>query len=156
MVIRANVGRGKHVEGGKHENSPRCEGYCGHCGTWRHKQRACRSKTTVAEEATAEPPNSCSNASSSANKVPLPLLFLNAAGTQQTTATALRTCHRCQRHEVARKRVCRASGGNKSDSARVWTTQLQARVAGEQAKTCAEDQNSALLERYGQRIGLLE
>ena len=40
-------GEGKH--NGKHESSPKFEGYCGHCVKWRHKQRDCRKKNTVAE-----------------------------------------------------------------------------------------------------------
>ena len=28
-------GKGKH-KGKKHESSPKFEGYCGHCGKWRH------------------------------------------------------------------------------------------------------------------------
>ena len=40
-------GKGKHK--GKHENSPKFEGYCGHCGKWGHKQKDCRYKNTVAD-----------------------------------------------------------------------------------------------------------
>ena len=46
--------KGKHVKGkkgkdkgkdnaqGKHEGSPKPEGYCGHRGKWWHKQKDCR------------------------------------------------------------------------------------------------------------------
>ena len=30
-------GQGQRKAQGKHENSPKFEGYCGHCGKWRHK-----------------------------------------------------------------------------------------------------------------------
>ena len=51
-------GKGKHK--GKHESSPKFVGYCGHCGTWGHKQNDCRYKNTVAEvdeEESVEPPD---------------------------------------------------------------------------------------------------
>ena len=57
-------GKGKHK--GKHESSPKFEGYCGHCGKWRHKQKECRYKNTVAEvdeEESVEPPNSSASGS---------------------------------------------------------------------------------------------
>ena len=40
-------GKGKHK--GNHDNSPKFEGYFGHCGKWAHKQKDCRYKNTVAE-----------------------------------------------------------------------------------------------------------
>ena len=61
-------GEGKHK--GEHENSPKFEGCCGHCGTWGDKQKDCRCKNTVAEvdeEESVEPPNS--SASSSTTRV---------------------------------------------------------------------------------------
>ena len=57
-------GKGKHM--GKHESSPKFEGYCGHYGKWGHKQKDCRYKNTVAEvdeEESVEPPNSSASSS---------------------------------------------------------------------------------------------
>ena len=83
-------GKGKHK--GKHESSPKFEGYCGHCGKWRHKQKDCRYKNTVAEvddEESVEPPNS--NASSSTNRVTPPPPGLFSAGTAPSTTGTIST-----------------------------------------------------------------
>ena len=84
-------GNGKHK--GKHESSPKFEGYCGHCGKWRHKQKDCRYKNTVAEvdeEESVELPNS--SASSSTTRVtPPPPLGLSLAGTAQSTTASIST-----------------------------------------------------------------
>ena len=72
-------GKGKHK--GKHENSPKFEGYCGHCGKWGRKQKDCRYKNTVAEvvvEEPVEPPDS--RASSSTTRVTPPPPGLSLAG----------------------------------------------------------------------------
>ena len=73
--------KGKHK--GKHENCPKFEVYCGHCGKWRHKQKDCRYKNTVAEvdeEASVEPPNSSVNSSTTRVTPPPPGLFSALAG----------------------------------------------------------------------------
>ena len=73
-------GKGKHK--GKHESSPKFGGYCGHCGKWRHEQKDCRFRNTVAEvdeEESVEPPNR--SASSSTTRVTLPPPGLFPAGT---------------------------------------------------------------------------
>ena len=78
-------GKGKHKS--KHKNSPKFEGYCGHCGKWGHKRKYCRYKITVAEvdeEESVEPPNS--NASSSTTRVTPPPPGLSSAGTAQSTS----------------------------------------------------------------------
>ena len=83
-------GKGKHK--GKHENSPKFECYCGHCGKWRHKQKDCRYKNIVAEvdeEESVEPPNS--SASSSTTRVTPPPPGLSLAGTAQSTTGSIST-----------------------------------------------------------------
>ena len=65
--------KGKVKHKGKHESSPKFEGYCGHCGKWGHKKKDCRYKNTVAEvdeKESVEPPNS--SASSSTTRVTPP------------------------------------------------------------------------------------
>ena len=77
-------GNGKHK--GKHESSPKFEGYCGHCGKWGRKQKDCRYKNSVAEvdeEESVEPPHS--SASSSTTRVTPPPPGLSSAGTAQST-----------------------------------------------------------------------
>ena len=75
-------GNGKHK--GKHENSPMFEGYCGHCGKWGHKQKACRYKNTVAEEDEEE-------SVEPTTRVPPPLPGLSSAGTAQSTTGSIST-----------------------------------------------------------------
>ena len=60
---------------GKQDNSPKFEGYCGHCGKLGHKQKGCRYKSTVAEvdeDESIEPPSV--SASSRTTRVTLHLL----------------------------------------------------------------------------------
>ena len=84
-------GKGKHKD--KYESSPRFDGYCGHSGKWRHKQKYCRYKNTVAEvdeEESAEPSNR--GASSSLTRVtPPPPPGLSSAGTAQSTTGSIST-----------------------------------------------------------------
>ena len=89
-LVETKGKKGKHVKGkkgkdkgkgkqkGKHDSSPMFEGYRGHCGKWRHKQKDCRYKNTVAEH-----PHS--SASSSATRVTPPPPGLSSAGTAQST-----------------------------------------------------------------------
>ena len=60
---KGKIGRdkGKGTHQGKHESSPKFEGYCGHRGKWGHKQKDCRRKNAVAAvdgEESVEPPDS--------------------------------------------------------------------------------------------------
>ena len=90
-------GKGKHK--GKHESSPKFEGYCGHCGKWRHKQKDCRYKNTVAEvdeEESVEPPNS--SASSSTTRATPPPPGLSSAGTVQSTTGTISTLMEAHAH----------------------------------------------------------
>ena len=109
-------GKGKHQ--GKHEGSPKFEGYCGHCGKWRHKRKDCRYKNTVAEvdeEESVEPPNSSAN--SSTTRVTPPPPGLSSAGAAKSTAGTISTlmedhaqsgwlCELVVGSDGARKREC--------------------------------------------------
>ena len=87
---KGKKGKGKHK--GKHESSPKFEGYCGHCGKWEHKQKDGRCKNAVAEvdeEESVELPNS--SASSSTTRVTPPPPGLFSAGTAQSTTGTIST-----------------------------------------------------------------
>ena len=102
MVIDAVYGdkgkKSKHAKGknskdkGKHENSSKFVAHCGHCGKWRHKQKDCRCKNTVAEvdqEESVEPPPS--DASSSTTRGHTTTACLSSAGIVQSTTGSIST-----------------------------------------------------------------
>ena len=83
-------GKGKHK--GKQENSPKFGGYYGHCRKWKHKQKDCRYKNTVAEvdeEGSVDPPSG--SASSSTIRVTPSPPGLSSSGIAQSTTGMIST-----------------------------------------------------------------
>ena len=158
-------GKGKHM--GKHESSPKFEGYCGHCGKWGHKQKDCRYKNTVAEvdeEESVEPPKS--SASSSTTRVTPPPPGLFSAGTAQSTTGTISTlmeahaesgwlCELVVGSDDARVRECEfvellVDRGNR---ACLWASRLHSRCTEEWATSRAQDRDWRAVEtlRYEDR-----
>ena len=84
--------KGKVKHKGNHENSPKFEGYCGHCRKWAHKQKYCRYKNTVAEvdeEESVDPASE--SARSSTNRVTRSPPGLSSAGIAQSTTEKIST-----------------------------------------------------------------
>ena len=122
--------KGEHR--GKQDSSRMFESCCGHCGS-RDTSSGIVATRTLSLRWMTKPllsdPNSSSNANSSTNRVPSPPLLsvqlvppadntgddLNFDGRTCALWVALRTCHRCQQHEVVSERDCRASGGHRSN-----------------------------------------
>ena len=126
--------KGKDTDRGEHrgkQDSSRMFESCGHCGSrdtssgivatrtlsLRWMTKPLLSDQTAAATRTAAQPCSISTSSFSATGTPQTTLGddLNFDGRTCALWVALRTCHRCQQHEVVSERVCRASGGHRSN-----------------------------------------
>ena len=79
---------------GKVNRSPELEGYCGHCGKWRHKQKDCRERTLLLRWMRRRP----LNFSSSTNRVTPPPPGLRSTGTAQSTAGTI--CTLMEKHAI--------------------------------------------------------
>ena len=90
---KGKIGRdkGKGTHQGKHESSPKFEGYCGHRGKWGHKQKDCRRKNAVAAVGWRGVCRTSRQQRSSTTRVTPPPPGLSSAGTAHSTTVTIST-----------------------------------------------------------------